>query len=121
VVHPNVYGIDMPAVSELIAHGKTVEEIQKLIGADWLVFQDLDDLVASCAEGSLLPMEFECSVFDGKYVTQDVSEAYLAKLEARRSDCAKLRKQRESELFGTNSGTGNSDEEEGQLSLHSNS
>src|SRR5690606_28799717 len=48
VQHPNVYGIDMPAVSELIAHGKTVEEVQTLIGADWLVFQDLEDLIASC-------------------------------------------------------------------------
>ncbi len=123
VVHPNVYGIDMPAVSELIAHGKTVEEIQTLIGADWLIFQDLEDLVASCAEGSLLPMEFECSVFDGKYVTNDVSDAYLAKLESRRNDCAKLRKQKESEMFGTTNGnsSANGDEEEGQLSLHSNS
>jgi amidophosphoribosyltransferase len=121
VIHPNVYGIDMPAVSELIAHGKTVEEVQTLIGADWLVFQDLEDLIASCAEGSLLPMEFECSVFDGKYITQDVTEAYLAKLEARRNDVSKLNKQRESELFGITNGNGSGDEEDGQLSLHSNS
>lgn len=121
VQHPNVYGIDMPAVSELIAHGKTVEEVQTLIGADWLVFQDLKDLVASCAEGSMLPMDFECSVFDGVYVTGDVSEAYLAQLEARRNDHAKIKKMKETELFGFGGGSGqNSDEDEGQLSLHSN-
>lgn len=93
VRHPNVYGIDMPAISELIASNKTVDEIQKLIGADWLVFQDLDDLKASCAEGSLIPMDFECSVFDGKYVTGDVTEPYLQSLEARRNDLAKKRRQ----------------------------
>ena len=117
VKHPNVYGIDMPAVSELIAHGKTVAEIQSLIGADWLVFQDLEDLIASCAEGSILPMDFECSVFDGFYVTGDVSSAYLAKLEARRNDVSKHKKQLEAEV----SDSGNWDEDEGQLSLHSNS
>lgn len=115
VKHPNVYGIDMPAVSELIAHGKTIEEIQQNIGADWLIFQELEDLIASCAEGSLLPMDFECSVFDGKYVTGDVNEAYLAKLEARRNDLAKSKPDRGMEAFG------NSDEDDGQLPLHSNS
>jgi amidophosphoribosyltransferase len=89
VRYPNVYGIDMPAVSELIAHDKTVEEIQKMIGADWLIFQDLDDLIASCAEGSILPMDFECSVFNGIYVTNDVSKEYLTDLENKRNDLAK--------------------------------
>lgn len=118
VQHPNVYGIDMPAVGELIAHGKTVREVQELIGADWLVFQDLEDLKASCAEGSILPMDFECSVFDGVYVTGDVSPDYLANLEARRNDAAKLKKERDFETFGN--GTGNGDDDEGQVSLHSN-
>jgi amidophosphoribosyltransferase len=93
VRYPNVYGIDMPAVQELIAHDKTVEEIRDAIGADWLVFQELDDLKASCAEGSIIPMDFECSVFNGEYVTQDVTEEYLAELEAKRNDYAK-KKQR---------------------------
>jgi amidophosphoribosyltransferase len=115
VKHPNVYGIDMPAVSELIAHGKTVEEVRELIGADWLVFQDLEDLIASCAEGSILPMDFECSVFDGVYVTEDVNEAYLAKLEARRNDYAKNRQDEEAGNYA-----GNGDEDEGQVNLHSN-
>jgi amidophosphoribosyltransferase len=115
VIHPNVYGIDMPAVSELIAHGKTVEEVQKLIGADWLLFQDLQDLIDSCTAG-ILPMDFECSVFNGIYVTGDVSEKYLGNLEARRNDAAKNRKDKDQEMANQFS----SDEEEGQLSLHSN-
>jgi len=120
VQHPNVYGIDMPAVSELIAHGKTVAEVQQLIGADWLVFQDLEDLIASCAEGSILPMDFECSVFDGVYVTSDVGDDYLAKLEQRRNDYAKRKKEHEYELYGNGNGNGNGNEDEGQVSLHSN-
>ena len=119
VKHPNVYGIDMPAVSELIAHGKTVQEIQTLIGADWLVFQDLHDLIASCAEGSILPMDFECSVFDGIYVTSDVSEQYLAKLEARRNDYSMHKREQEGEMFG-NGTSSNGDDDEGQVNLHSN-
>ncbi|MGA1741846.1 MAG: amidophosphoribosyltransferase [Pseudohongiellaceae bacterium] len=103
VRYPNVYGIDMPAVSELIAHNKTVEEIQNLIGADWLIFQDLDDLIASCAEGSILPMDFECSVFNGKYVTNDVSKEYLEELESMRNDRAKNTKARERKLYQSNS------------------
>ncbi len=117
VRYPNVYGIDMPAVSELIAHGKTVAEVQKLIGADWLLFQDLPDLIAACAEGSILPMDFECSVFDGIYVTKDVSESYLAKLEARRNDASKRRREMESEVYGNGNGHG---DDEGQVNLHSN-
>ncbi len=116
VRHPNVYGIDMPAVSELIAHGKTVEEVQKLIGADWLIYQDLQDLIDSCT-AEILPMDWEGAVFDGVYVTGDVTEKYLAGLEARRNDVAKQKRDREAEMFGTVSG---GDEEEGQLSLHSN-
>ena len=89
VRYPNVYGIDMPTSSELIAHGKTVKEMEALIGADWLLFQDLEDLVASCAEGSIIPMDFECSVFNGEYVTSDVDQNYLNELEARHSHEAK--------------------------------
>jgi len=52
VRYPNVYGIDMPSASELIAHGRTVEEIQEKIGADWLIYQELDDLIHSATEGN---------------------------------------------------------------------
>lgn len=86
---PNVYGIDMPAASELIASGRTEKEIEELIGADWLVFQDLDDLIASAREGNPDITRYECSVFDGKYITGDVDEVYLKRLENTRNDAAK--------------------------------
>ena len=87
--YPNVYGIDMPAASELIASGKTDAEVEKLIGADWLIFQDLQDLIDSAAEGNPRIKQFECSVFDGEYITGDVNAGYLEKLEQSRCDTAK--------------------------------
>ena len=89
VRYPNVYGIDMPTADELIAHGRTVEEIQSEIGADWLVYQDLDDLIAAARGGNEDIQAFEDSVFSGKYVTGDVDAAYLETLETLRSDAAK--------------------------------
>lgn len=86
---PNVYGIDMPAASELIASGKTDQEVETLIGADWLIYQDLDDLIAAAAEGNPHIKQFECSVFNGEYITGDVDEVYLKRLENIRSDAAK--------------------------------
>jgi len=92
VRYPNVYGIDMPAASELIAHGRTDEEVQELIGADWLIFQDLEDLIAASSEGNPAIQRFECSVFDGKYITGDVDARYLKRLEDARNDLAKAGK-----------------------------
>ncbi len=89
---PNVYGIDMPAASELIAAGKTDGEVQEAIGADWLIYQDLDDLIAAAADGNPDIGQFECSVFNGEYVTGDVDEVYLKRLENMRSDDAKSTK-----------------------------
>lgn len=86
VRHPNVYGIDMPTANELIAHGHTDEEVCKLIGADWLVYQDLDDLVASSAEGNPNLTQFDCAVFDGKYVAGELSDAYWTRLADARND-----------------------------------
>ena len=83
---PNVYGIDMPAASELIAHNRTVDEIRDQIGADWLVYQDLEDLVKCAREGNPDVESFECSVFDGVYITGDVDQAYLDRLENLRAD-----------------------------------
>lgn len=80
---PNVYGIDMPNVEELIAYGRTEQEIATLIGADWLVYQDIEDLVASSAEGNPEVKEFECAVFTGTYVTGDVDDRYLETLASR--------------------------------------
>jgi len=89
VRYPNVYGIDMPTKDELIAHGRTVEEIAKEIGADWLVFQDLDDLVEAVRRGNPDIPEFDCSVFTGKYVTAGVDADYLDHIERLRCDAAK--------------------------------
>ncbi len=86
VRYPNVYGIDMPSAEELIAHGRTEEEVCELIGADWLVYQDLEDLIASSAEGNPEIEHFDCSVFTGEYVTGDVDAAYLARIDAERND-----------------------------------
>jgi amidophosphoribosyltransferase len=89
VRYPNVYGIDMPAASELIANGRDVEEIEQLIGADKLIYQDLHGLIRSVRHDNSSITEFDTSCFSGEYVTGDVTEAYLAQVEARRNDAAK--------------------------------
>jgi amidophosphoribosyltransferase len=81
---PNVYGIDMPTRSELIATGRTVEEICGEIGADAMVFQDLDALKASVRDLNPSLSSFDCSCFDGQYVTGDVSTEYLDAIEQTR-------------------------------------
>ncbi|MDR5609341.1 MULTISPECIES: amidophosphoribosyltransferase [unclassified Arsenophonus] len=83
---PNVYGIDMPSANELIAHGREVDEICQLIGADDLIFQDLTDLIAAVREENPDITTFECSVFNGVYVTKDIDQAYLDYLENLRKD-----------------------------------
>ncbi len=82
VRYQNVYGIDMPSVHDLIAHNRTVEEISELIGADWLLFQDLDDLIESVSGGKLKIDRFDCAVFDGVYVTGDIDANYLSHIES---------------------------------------
>ncbi len=89
VRYPNVYGIDMPAATELIAHGRTEDEVGQLIGADRIFYQDLEDLKDACREVNPEMEAFDCSVFDGNYVTGDIDDAYLAVLEASRNDAAK--------------------------------
>ncbi|MFN3578999.1 MAG: amidophosphoribosyltransferase [Pseudomonas sp.] len=88
VRYPNVYGIDMPSAHELIAHNRTTDEVAELIGADWLIYQDLPDLIDAVSEGNPKLTRFDCSVFDGDYVTGDVNEAYLGKIERARNDAA---------------------------------
>ena len=90
--YQNVYGIDMAATTELIAHNRTEDEISELIGADWLIYQDLEDLIESAKYGNPSIQQFECSVFDGKYITADIDRSYLQKLEETRSDDKKSRK-----------------------------
>lgn len=86
---PNVYGIDMPARSELIASGRSVEELAENIGADGVIFQDLSDLCAAVSEAAPDLAGFEASVFDGDYITGDITELYLDTLEQKRNDAAK--------------------------------
>jgi amidophosphoribosyltransferase len=90
VVHPNVYGIDMPAKHEYVAHNRTTEEVGQAIGADWLMYQNLDDLVESClGAGDTRIANFDCSCFDGRYVAGSIDQDYLESLEEKRKDSAK--------------------------------
>ena len=86
---PNVYSIDMPAVEELIAAGRSEADVAAAIGADRLVYQDLDDLVASVRVANPKLTQFDTSCFTGEYVTGDIDGQYLAKLERERNDLAK--------------------------------
>ncbi|MBT8086251.1 MAG: amidophosphoribosyltransferase [Woeseia sp.] len=92
VRYPNVYGIDMPAASELIANGRDVDEICQLIGADRLLYLDLNGLVRSVRHDNSQISEFDTSCFSGEYVTGDVTPAYLQDQEDRRNDKAKSRR-----------------------------
>ncbi len=94
VRYPNVYGIDMPSVQELLAHNRTTEEITQIIGADWLVYQDLEDLIA-CArrKGNKSIKQFDTSCFSGEYVTGDIDQNYLDHIEQHRNDAAKAKQQ----------------------------
>jgi len=92
VRYPNVYGIDMPAAGELVAAGRTVEQVQRKIGADWLVYQDLEDLKQAVHHEKADIDGFDTSCFNGEYVTGDVSRAYLDALELIRSNSAKAKR-----------------------------
>ena len=99
VRYPNVYGIDMPAASEFVAHNLSVDEIADYIGADWLLYQDLQDL-KECASGINDEIDrFDCSIFDGDYVTGDVDEEYLNRIEMLRNDSAKSLDPRNAEVI----------------------
>ncbi len=100
VRYPNVYGIDMPAASELIANGRTVEEIQEAIGADRLIYQDLHGLIRSVRHDNSAITEFDTSCFSGEYVTGDVTEDYLLELERRRNDAAKQKREAKHKNLG---------------------
>jgi amidophosphoribosyltransferase len=98
VRYPNVYGIDMPAAHELVAAGRTDDEVQAMIGADWLIYQDLDDLVNAVYHEEADMTEFDTSCFSGEYVTGDVSRAYLEGLEIARSNRAKAMRDQQARL-----------------------
>ena len=78
----------MPAKSELVASSRSDAEVAKLIGADWLIYQDLEDLIGACVHDHSSIKEFDTSCFSGNYVTGDVTPEYLARLESERSDLA---------------------------------
>ena len=81
---PNVYGIDMPTRSELVAYGRTDEEINKMIGADQLIYQSVEDMKQAVRDINPDILNFEASCFDGNYITGDINESYLDALEAAR-------------------------------------
>ena len=89
---PNVYGIDMPSRDELLATGRTDAQICEEIGADALIYQDLDALVADIKISNPNIKQFDCSCFDGKYITGDIDAAYLNRIEAARGDLNKKQK-----------------------------
>jgi amidophosphoribosyltransferase len=81
---PNVYGIDMPTRSELIAHARSEDEVQHAIGADALIYQRIEDLRRAVTDCNPALTNFEASCFDGRYITGDVTPAYLDRLEMMR-------------------------------------
>jgi amidophosphoribosyltransferase len=88
VRYPNVYGIDMPAAHELIAHDKTEQEVCEAIGADKLIYQNLEDLIEAVGKGNHNIKHFDTSCFSHEYITGDIDDAYLARIEALRNDGA---------------------------------
>jgi amidophosphoribosyltransferase len=91
VRYPNVYGIDMPSSEELVAHGRTEEDIQTLLGCDWLIYQDLADLEAAVAGPKFPGRRFDSSCFSGEYVT-GIEPGYFERLRQLRSDEAKKKR-----------------------------
>jgi len=88
VRHPNVYGIDMPSPEEFVAHERNVEQICEAIGADWLIYQELDDLKLAVNKHKGVE-GFDTSCFDGEYITGDIDEAYLQHIDDLRNDSNK--------------------------------
>jgi len=91
VRHPNIYGIDMPSVDELVAHGRSEDEVQRRLGCDWLIYQDLADLEAAVSGPKRSIARFDSSCFDGNYVT-GVEPGYLERIGRSRSDESKMQR-----------------------------
>ena len=92
VRYPNVYGIDMPAASELVAANRSEQEVEEIIGADWLIYQDLKDLIDSVRHERANVTHFDTSCFSGEYVTGNVTRAYLSELERVRANAIKAQR-----------------------------
>ncbi|QNN55598.1 amidophosphoribosyltransferase [Diaphorobacter ruginosibacter] len=86
VRYPNVYGIDMPTKTELVAHGRTVEEIRQVIGCDALIYQDVDAMKQAVGKINPRVQGFEASCFDGEYITGDISEGDINAINAGRNE-----------------------------------
>jgi amidophosphoribosyltransferase len=91
VRHPNVYGIDMPSSTELVAHDRSEQEIETLLGCDWLIYQDLADLEAAVAGPKFPGRKFDSSCFNGEYIT-GIEPDYFEKIQQQRSDDAKKKR-----------------------------
>lgn len=105
--YPNVYGIDLPAATELIAHKRSAQQIADAIGCDWVLFNDLSDLEDSVREFNPALTAFETSTFTGKYVTADVDAKYLETLEKERNNASKIKaetRERNGSIGSGNSG-----------------
>ena len=89
VRYPNVYGIDMPTSKEFVAYGKSIKEIRQEIGADWILYQDIEELIEAVQFGQDKITEFDTSCFTGEYLTGNVTKDYLQLIENQRSDQAK--------------------------------
>ncbi|MCH9697872.1 MAG: amidophosphoribosyltransferase [Gammaproteobacteria bacterium] len=87
---PNVYGIDMPSCSELVAHDRSEQQICDDLGADALIYQDIEDLIAAVGQGRV--NDFDTACFDGHYVTGDINRQYLNLLEQRRNEAARTQR-----------------------------
>ena len=91
VRYPNIYGIDMPSPDELVAHGRSEAEIERFLGCDWLIYQDLSDLEAAVAGPRFPKLRFDTSCFSGEYVT-GIEAGYFERLQQLRSDEAKKKR-----------------------------
>jgi amidophosphoribosyltransferase len=102
---PNVYGIDMPAITEFIANGKTIEGINSIIGSDRLFYQTLEDLIEATSIGENSPSRFDTSCFNGEYVTGDIDQDYLDALFSSRNDTAKIDSSEDDEIVDMHNDT----------------
>ncbi|MGZ4956740.1 MAG: amidophosphoribosyltransferase, partial [Methylobacter sp.] len=104
VRYPNVYGIDMPAANELIAHDRTEDEVCVAIGADRVIYQELNDLIDAVRKGNLDIGHFDTSCFSKEYITGDIDDEYLERTEALRNDSAQASRNSENFMIGMQNG-----------------
>ncbi len=104
VRYPNVYGIDMPAANELIAHDRTEDEVCIAIGADRVIYQELGDLIDAVGKGNRDIQHFDTSCFSKEYITGDIDDAYLERTEVLRNDSAQVNRNSESFIIGMQNG-----------------